>query len=177
MSDSRIKAILRQPWSGQNYSQALWGNTKKIADLVKQELTQGIIRGDSTQQMARIIRDKANSSYNAAERLVRTEMTRVSTEADMQAYADTGITHYIYIATLDDRTSDICGALDGQRFKLEDKQEGLNAPPMHPNCRSTTTADTGTAKQTQRRAKDAEGNSILVDGDVTYSEWKKEIKG
>lgn len=176
MSSSKIDAILRMQWSGANFSERLWGNTQRVATTLKQQITEGIIRGDSTQQISRILQGTVNSSYSAAERLVRTEMTRVASEADKQVYLDNDITYYTYVATLDDRTSDICGQLDGQRIKMSEMEVGVNAPPMHPNCRSTTIADIGSLAQQQRRAKDAAGNSILVPANMSYSEWKKEMK-
>jgi uncharacterized protein with gpF-like domain len=39
---------------------------------------------------------------------------------------------------LDSRTSEICRELNGKRFKLSEAEVGVNYPPMHPNCRSTT---------------------------------------
>lgn len=39
---------------------------------------------------------------------------------------------------LGERTCKVCGGLDGKRFKLSEKQEGVNFPPVHPNCRCTT---------------------------------------
>lgn len=57
------------------------------------------------------------------------------------SYEATGLDGYIFLATLDLGTSDICQFLDGKRFKLKDAQVGKNYPPMHPNCRSTTIPD------------------------------------
>lgn len=44
------------------------------------------------------------------------------------------------MASFGERTCDVCGGLDGQRFKLSEKQPGVNFPPLHPNCRCTTVA-------------------------------------
>ena len=49
-----------------------------------------------------------------------------------------GITKYRFIATIDDRTSKICRALNGKVFDLKDRQIGVNCPFMHPFCRSVT---------------------------------------
>jgi SPP1 gp7 family putative phage head morphogenesis protein len=46
-----------------------------------------------------------------------------------------------WVATNDERTSDICGDLDGQEVDVTDSFDGpdgpLDGPPAHPNCRST----------------------------------------
>lgn len=43
---------------------------------------------------------------------------------------------YEYCAILDDRTSKICKELNGKVFKVSQARQGVNFPPMHPNCRS-----------------------------------------
>ncbi|COT72476.1 phage protein [Streptococcus pneumoniae] len=45
---------------------------------------------------------------------------------------------YTYVAKLDNKTSDTCRGMDGKTFKVKDMTPGVNAPPMHAHCRSTT---------------------------------------
>ncbi|WP_316959815.1 minor capsid protein [Staphylococcus sp. IVB6181] len=42
------------------------------------------------------------------------------------------------MAKLDERASKICRQNDDKVFYVKDMVPGVNAPPMHPNCRSTT---------------------------------------
>ncbi len=42
------------------------------------------------------------------------------------------------MATLDSRTSLACRELDGKDFAVAEARAGVNYPPMHPRCRSTT---------------------------------------
>lgn len=70
--------------------------------------------------------------------LVRTVVTAISAETQFETFSnmDEDVTDsYQYVATLDDRTTEICASLDGQVFKYED--ESAPRPPMHVNCRST----------------------------------------
>ena len=93
-----------------------------------------------------------------------------------------GIERYQILATLDNRTSDICQEMDGQIFSLSEKEEGINYPPFHPNCRTTTIPyfepdeidekyGIGT-----RLAKDEDGNYYKVPADTTYESWQKGLK-
>jgi len=175
--DSTINTILKTPWSGENYSELLWGNAKKLENILRSELASGMIAGRSNIELAQIISEKMSSAFGAADRLVRTEMTRVASTADMLSYEAAGIAEYEYVATLDDRTSVVCGDLDNEHFRVEDAQEGTNKPPMHPNCRSTTIPWFGAdmKKGLERRARDAEGNSISVHANMNFSDWKKEF--
>jgi SPP1 gp7 family putative phage head morphogenesis protein len=79
-----------------------------------------------------------NRSY--AERLIRTEGARITEEATKQAYQEAKIEKYQYDAVPYEkgRSSEICQELNGQIFLLSEAQSGVNYPPMHPNCRSTT---------------------------------------
>lgn len=178
ISDTKVNAVLKHPWNGENYSSRLWGNKEALANIVQQELTEGIIAGRSNAEITQAIQQKMGSEFNAASRLVRTEMTNIAAEADVLAYEDSGIARYEYLATLDNRTSEVCEVLDGQTFKVQDAQAGVNLPPMHPNCRSTTIADFGAdlEKGLDRRAKNAEGETIKVPADMKFSEWKAEFK-
>ena len=178
ISDSQLKAVLKQPWNGnENFSSRLWKNKEQLANILQQELTQGIIAGTPLNDITKIITNKTGSAFSAAERLVRTEMTHVAAVADIEGYEDSGIAWYEYLATLDDRTSEICGELDGNHFRLQDAQAGVNLPPMHPNCRSTTIAWFGASFKDglERRARDAEGNTILVPANMKYQEYKQKF--
>ena len=53
-------------------------------------------------------------------------------------YKEAGVAEYEYMAAVNERTCDTCGALDGRRFKVDDAEPGVNYPPIHPNCRCTT---------------------------------------
>ena len=100
--------------------------------------------------------------------LIRTESARVCEEATKDAYKECGIEQYIYLATLDRKTSLICQELDMKSFLLKDAKIGENYPPMHPNCRSTTMADT---KPLKRLARGADGKNYEVDGNLSYKDW------
>jgi len=70
------------------------------------------------------------------------------------------------LATLDERTCDVCGPMDGQIFDLKEFEMGLNAPPLHPNCRCTTVSyfnDEFTQGE-ERAARGSDGKSYTVPG-------------
>ena len=53
-------------------------------------------------------------------------------------------------------------------FPLDKAKAGENYPPMHPNCRSTTMADT---KPLKRLARGSDGKNYTVDGNLSYKDW------
>ncbi len=158
-----LKGILEYPWSGKNYSQALWENTDKLAVLAKREITFGFMTGSSIQKMAKGIDDVMHKGRYAAERLIRTESSYFSNQGRLASYREMGIREYIFLGG----GCEICMKLNGQTFSLDEAEPGLNLPPMHPNCKCTTVPKTGIDL-----FKDRKGVNPLKDN-PKFEEWKK----
>lgn len=169
-----IDRVINSKWSGANYSSRIWNNTQALAKDVKEELLINLLTGRTEREAAEIIRNKFGQGASNARRLVRTESCNLATQIDMESYKECGIDTYIYVATLDLKTSQLCRELDGKRFKVSDQQPGINCPPMHPWCRSTTICDItdGELAQMERRARDPEtGKTKTVPANMTYQKW------
>lgn len=175
-----VEAASKEKWLGQNYSDRIWTNKNKLIKQLEQILPQEFVRSKGPASVARTLSQKLDVSYNNAKRLARTEMNYISNKATMQAYIDSGIGEYEYVATLDARTSDICRELDGKIFPIKEATPGINWPPLHPNCRSTTIPyfeddDIGkVADDRIARAKDGKGKSVKLGQDVSFFEWVEE---
>lgn len=137
VNDATVREILKNNWSGLTYKDRLLFANDKLATKFKEVITRGIIRGDSLQDMARLLADELNKDYNRALTLAHTETCWIQCEATIQSYKDAGLNRYEYLAFLDNRTTKICRKLDGKTFDLEEAQAGVNLPPMHPRCRSS----------------------------------------
>ena len=139
VSRDKIKTVLDRPWSGANFSQRIWSNTDKLAQTVKQEIVNGMIQGINLQTMAKRVSERFETAKkNDVERLLRTEVNYTLNQATLDGYKEAGIEKYEFSATLDSRTSQICSELHGEVFEIKKIAVGLNYPPMHPRCRSTT---------------------------------------
>ena len=139
VSPEKIKAVLDRPWSGANFSERLWSNTDKLAQTVKQEIVNGMIQGINLQTMTKRVSERFETAKkNDVERLLRTEVNYTLNQATLDGYKEAGIEKYEFSATLDSRTSQICSELHGEIFEIKKIAVGLNYPPMHPRCRSTT---------------------------------------
>ena len=133
-----IKKIIEYPYAGKMFSDRIWDNKDALVKYIQQDLTVGIIRGDSIQKMARQLKKDLNVLYYQAERLVRTETNYAMNQAHLKGYKDSGVVEkYEFLAAHDKRTSKLCRDLDGETFELSKAVVGENYPPMHPNCRST----------------------------------------
>lgn len=133
-----IKKIIEYPYAGKMFSDRIWDNKDALVKYIQQDLTVGIIRGDSIQKMARQLKKDLNVLYYQAERLVRTETNYAMNQAHLKGYKDSGVVEkYEFLAARDKRTSKLCRDLDGEMFELSKAVVGENYPPVHCNCRST----------------------------------------
>ena len=143
--------------NGQVVVKAFRGIAENQADLFSQIVRNGLLTGETTDNIARRLTGRlrfgqpgsirqiaaaggqvTTVANNQVMALVRTSVNQVSNAASQQVYeANQDVTKkYRYVATLDTRTSAICRALDGQEFEYGKGP----MPPQHFNCRSTTVA-------------------------------------
>lgn len=194
----QIQKALDARWVDEkNYSDRLWDNKTKLVQSLYDAVGQTIARGLSAQQCADMIQKQMDSSYGSAIRLARTEINHICNEGAADAYKDEGIQYYQFMATLDERTSEICASLDGMIFPLSERQPGVNYPPMHPNCRSTVIpvididssqnpynvshSEEGVPDETKKGKLDIQMRVAKMDGeykfvpqDLTYPKWKEQ---
>lgn len=176
IDNNLLNSILNENWSGVNYSQRIWGNTDILAESLSQVLGGALLSGQSIEKTTKQIKDRFNVSKCYAERLVRTETNHFNNEADARAYEDMGIDKYVFVATLDNRTSEICQSHDNKVYDYKDKEVGVNFPPLHPNCRSKTRGYLGkeAEKTLKRRAKNPITGKTEVIDNVSYKDWLKQ---
>lgn len=175
VDDKKIRKVLNNSWSGKNYSQRIWKNTDKLAKLIKNEITDGFHRGVSINKMAKLVQQRMNVGKYEATRLVRTEMNYVQNQAVLDSIKDADMKYYIFLATLDKKTSTVCRAHDRKVYPVDSATPGTNMPPLHPHCRSTiagnlTDYDTGRGKRT---AKNKDGKRIIIPAAMNYDDYYK----
>ena len=158
-----LPRVLTHPWSGKNFSRNLWGNTDRLAALARREITLGFMSGAGIQKMAKAVNDVMGRGRYAAERLVRTESSYFSNQGELASYREMGIEEYIFLGG----GCEICQELNGQAFRMSEAEPGVNMPPMHPNCRCTVIAKTGSDV-----FRDRKGANPLKDN-PKFEDWKK----
>lgn len=174
-----IDKILNRPWApdGKNFSDRVWSNKQKLINELNTTLTQGIILGKDPGKIISAISKKLDVSKTAAGRLVMTESAAFASRAQEDCFKELDVEEYEIVATLDSHTSEICQDMDGKVFKMSERQIGVNAPPFHVNCRTTTVPyfNDEWSKNTERAARNEDGDTYYVPDDMTYEEWKKEF--
>lgn len=166
-----INKIINEDWSGENYSKRIWSNTDALVQEVRQVLTEAAVNGESIYKTSKRLSEKFDQSAYNSQRLIRTETTYATNQAELLSYEELDIDKYEFVATLDTRTSSICQKMDGKVFKTSDAQVGKNLPAMHPNCRSTTIPYFKEGMPEYRTARDKDGKRITVPASMKYPEW------
>lgn len=179
LNQKAIQKAVTTPYMTENYSDVLWKNKTNLMNILNQQIPQGIILGYNPNKTAKIATQQLGSKYKSTTRLVRTEYNLILNDATAQGYKEAGIEKYQILATLDSRTSDICRDMDGEIFKVKEKEVGVNYPPFHPNCRTTTIPyfepdefDT----EIEQYIKDEDGIKHKITDDTQYEEWKNALK-
>ena len=171
----KLSMIMSKPWAadGRNFSDRIWTSKAQLINEVHTNLTRML--GEAPDKAINNIAKAMNVSKNQASRLVMTETAYFGTESQREAYKELDVEEYEILATLDYKTSDICRTMDGKHFKLSDMQIGVNAPPFHCYCRTVTIPyfDDEFTKNEKRWSRKNNGETELVDGNLTYEEWEK----
>ena len=139
----------------------------------------GFAQGQTNAEIVRRIRGtKANNfkdgilggiTKREANAMVRTSLQHVSAQAQQTVYDDNSdiISGYIWISTLDSRTTTQCKGLDSKEFQMGKGP----IPPIHIGCRSTTIpkiAGVDLLGETTRASEDGQ-----VPATTTYYSWLK----
>jgi len=176
LNQNAIMTALYKPWSldGRNFSDRIWENKQALVNELHKQLTQNLMRGGNLESVVDVIEKKFNTSRSNAARLVYTENAYINAVATGESYRATGVKQLTFIATLDERTSEICQSMDGTIIDMKDYQPGVTVPPLHPWCRSTTApyyADMDGIGE--RAARDEDGKTYYVPRSMKYPEWKE----
>lgn len=136
LDDRKVRLAVTQKWQGSNFSDRIWADKARLIDTLNTAIPQGVALGQNPLKVAQTIAKSMNTRYSNAERLARTEMNNICNQATKQMYEETPeiAEKYKFVATLDARTSDLCGSTDNKVFDVKEAEVGINYPPMHPNC-------------------------------------------
>ena len=143
---AKAHAIINGSFHSGTFSDRIWQYQDLMREDLGKVLTDGLIRGKNPRAIAKDMRKvfyggdpkKVGGYRYCIERLMRTELARVQTEAQKQSFVRNGYEQYTFI--VNGGCCDICEGLKGKHFPVAKMMPGENAPPMHPHCRCSTAA-------------------------------------
>ena len=125
--------LLQVGRDGTSLSKKIYGNNSTISTRLNTDIAKLLNRNATLEEIKIAIEKDYNISYNAADRLIRTESSKFYNQAAVDSYKAAGITQVEFLAE-DDACEEFCQPNDGKIFQLGDSS---NVPPLHPNCRCT----------------------------------------
>ncbi|NLC68199.1 MAG: minor capsid protein [Clostridiaceae bacterium] len=168
-----VEALINYPWNGANFSTRIWKQKDHMLQVLGEDITTMLVQGRPPKDMVSNLAKRFQTKEYEAYRLLHTESSFIIEQGTLAAYKEDGVKKYKIVATLDIKTSDICREKDGQIHNVKDAVVGVNYPPFHPFCRTTTVPyyedkdEVGT-----RIARDpATGKTYEVPANMTYQEW------
>lgn len=174
LDEDLVERLIKTPWNGRNYSERIWNNTQKLSETLKDEVLQAVLTGKKEKDVTDELINRFNVSEFESKRLIRTETAHINNEMEALSYEEADIEKYRFVAVLDTRTSHVCREHDYKVYKVSERQVGVNYPPLHPFCRSTTIAvfDDEDLTELSRRARDPKtGKTTTIPGDMDYEDW------
>lgn len=176
LNSGTVQKVLSRPWTvdNQTFTARCWTDKTKLVETVNQELTRMLATGEAPDKAIAAISKRFNVSKQNAGRVVMTESAYFSSAAQKDCFNELGVEKYRIIGTLDTKTCNICGDMDGKVFKMSDYRPGSTAPPFHPWCRCCTAPYFDDMDGVgERYARDAKtGERYKLPKDTTYNEWK-----
>lgn len=138
VTTSAVRAIVGASFQGATWSTRIWNNMKQLRGKLFRTITNAMTRGVHPYKDIPTFRRAFGANTGQIKRLLITETARVQMEGQKLSYEANDVKEYQYIAVIDNRTTKTCRGLNKEVFDVVDMKPGVNASPMHPNCRSST---------------------------------------
>ena len=130
LNDTQVNQVLNTAWSGKHYSERIYGTNSRIAERIKNDITDMVVMGKNTETIKKQLMSDLNVSYSYADRLVRTEASHIYNEAAKAAYKEAKVEEVEILVEDDDNLCEECESLRGT-YTLGSEPR----LPAHPNCR------------------------------------------
>ncbi|HDH5621794.1 TPA: minor capsid protein [Staphylococcus aureus] len=140
ITPQKVTSIVNADFGNTTWSKRLWDNMDDLRKDVQRIVSHVTLRGRHPNEFVSELRKKHDASVSDAKRLLITETARAQTLAQKEYYLKMlgDDSEYKFVAKKDEKTSKTCLSHNGNIYKVKEMTPGLNAPPMHPNCRSST---------------------------------------
>ncbi len=191
INEEVINQSVQNPISGLTLNDRLEKNRIELIYRVRQEITQGLILGESYQKIAKRLKDTFEGDVKKSIRVAQTEAHRIKNTAryeSLQHAQAKGIElKKVWVSTLDKKTRDRHRSLDGQKVDVDQLFKSGGAEALYPggfgvasqdvNCRCTFVSVLDGFEPTVRASRGEDGKTKVIPY-TTYEDWHKaRIKG
>lgn len=166
-----LDRIIKDTVEGKNYSDRLWRNKNDLSKLLRKEIKEFLEGKTSINEISKIVKDRFNQNSFNSKRLINNETARVQSEVNEQWAKDYDIEYQLFMATLDQKTSEICRRLDGNVYSIDDKNKPIPPTGTHVCCRSCLISIPSKKWRPKKRMDNETKDHISYQ---KYEEWKKD---
>lgn len=136
ITKSQMETLLKTDFKGDSFSNAIWKNKGLLVGVLSSEIPPLILSGAHPRTLATKLANLLDVEKWKAKRILLTETTKIQAKIQEDYYKKNNIKRYEFIAEA--TACSKCSRLNGKKFDVDDFAIGINAEPMHPNCRCTT---------------------------------------
>lgn len=134
LDDDTIRRFVNTRWASvKSYSETIWEDSERVAAWVQDDMAKALVRGESWRRLC----DELSSRFvdvpeRDVMRLVVTEGTYVSRQAQLAELAREGLDGRRVEPAGDERACEVCSALVGKAFPIDGARVGATLLPLHP---------------------------------------------
>lgn len=186
LNKKSIESAINNPLDRVGFLQRNRDNQQRLTRQLKEQLTQGLIQGESYQKTAKRIKERMDVGATNVQRIANTEMHRAQSQGRLDSLIhanEKGVKmRKRWISSLDGSTRDSHQDLDGVTIPLDENFEGEEGSGPAPgqmgsaaediNCRCTMISVIDGYEPQVRRAREVEGQKGEIIGYKNYNEWK-----
>lgn len=171
INSKALDRIIKDTVQGKNYSDRLWSNKNDLSKILQKEIKDFLEGKTSINEISKVVKDRFNQNSFNTRRLINNETARVQSEVNEEWSRDYGIEHQLFMATLDQKTSDICRSLDGNVYDINDSKKPIPPTGTHVGCRSCLVSIPSKEWKPKKRMDNETKEHISY---KNYEVWKKE---
>ena len=151
-NEKAAHAIVNGSFKNGTFSDRIWQYQDLMRIDLGKELQTALVQGKNPRAIGKTLRGywygndpkTGGGAVYCMERLMRTELARVQTEAQKQSFERNGFDMFMFIAN--SGCCPDCNRLNGKTFRVSKMMPGENASPLHPNCRCSVAAHEDSAE-------------------------------
>ncbi|QBX22078.1 hypothetical protein Javan633_0025 [Streptococcus phage Javan633] len=132
----QMDKILNADFYGQSFAESVWGKNGLHGQMQKDvfaSLNRIYTDMDGYKKERTYLSKKYDTSLSNADRLLKTEISRIQSQSAERIAKENGFTHYIYVA--EPGACERCKPFDSVAIPIDELKQGVNLAPLHPRCR------------------------------------------
>lgn len=136
MQRSISQAVTQHKGVSDDINRNIQQTINKVRNVCKVASQDTDAKHDYAKDVDRILtgKDGSGGASAQAEMIMRTETCHELNQATTADFKARGVSKYRFLSLEAVNSCEDCTSLDGNVYDVEDAQEGVNLPPMHPNC-------------------------------------------